>query len=53
MDKIGQEIKFDEKIIENEIIIKEEETAAKNTFQRIKELQKLIKKKSEMRDYCM
>ncbi len=52
MDEIGQEIKFDEKIIENEIIIKEE-TAAKNTFQRIKELQKLIKKKSEMRDYCM
>ena len=45
-------IKLDEKIIENEINIVEDKNE-ENTFQRIKDLQKLIKKKSEIKDYCM
>ena len=38
---------------QNEIIIEKENIEEKKTFKRIKELQNLIKKKSEMKEYCM
>ena len=37
----------------NEIIIEKENFEEKKTFKRIKELQSLIKKKAELKEYCM
>lgn len=48
----GQNSKIDDKL-ENEIIIREKNIDEKKTFKRIKELQLLIKKKSELKEYCM
>jgi len=54
MEKIEEDLntKLEEKP-QNEIIIEKENTEEKKTFKRIKELQNLIKKKSEMKEYCM
>jgi hypothetical protein len=54
MEKIEEDLntKLEEKP-KNEIIIEKENTEEKKTFKRIKELQSLIKKKSEMKEYCM
>ena len=54
MEKIEEDknTKLEEKP-KNEIIIEKENTEEKKTFKRIKELQNLIKKKSEMKEYCM
>ena len=51
MEKIEEDsnIKLEEKP-KSEIIIEKEN---KKTFKRIKELQNLIKKKSELKEYCM
>ena len=38
---------------QNEINIEEENKSEQKTFQRIKELQKLLKKESEMKEQCM
>ena len=54
MEKIedAPNIKLEEKP-KNEIIIEKENIEEKKTFKRIKELQSLIKKKSELKEYCM
>jgi len=54
MEKIEEDsnIKLEEKP-KNEIIIEKENIEEKKTFKRIKKLQSLIKKKSELKEYCM
>ena len=54
MEKIEYDsnIKLEEKP-KNEIIIEKENIEEKKTFKRIKELQSLTKKKSELKEYCM